>query len=416
MIAILRKGKLLRLRPTMIIFHRWAGLVLAGFLILSGLTGSILAWNAELEALLSPELFLAEAPSQHAPMLDPLSLREQMLQQYPAADIPYVPLFTETGHATVFFLAPKSTGTDPELENDQVFVHPYTGRILGERKFGLIAQGKKNLMPFIYRLHRSLALGKVGTYVFGLVALLWTLDCFFGAYLSLPPPARQTHAKSWLRRWYPSWKLRRNAGHYKLHFDLHRAGGLWLWAMLFILAWSGVAFNLQQVYTPVMQTMFRHQPGDNIIPALSKAQHAPGISWVQARDTGRQLMRQQAIINGFDIRREDSLYYDAGKAVFRYDVLSSADIRTHSGGTSLWFDANTGAFLALSLPTGGATGDTLSTWITSLHMAALWGLPFKLFICMMGMAVTGLSATGIVIWAKKRRARLSSLQQRATMP
>ncbi|MBC3921017.1 PepSY domain-containing protein [Undibacterium sp. CY18W] len=398
----------------MVIVHRWVGLVLAGFLILSGLTGSLLAWNTELETMLNPQLFLAAPPTEHAAMLDPLTLRQQVMQHYPAADIPYVPLFTQTGHATLFFLAPRAGQVQElpnELPNDQIFVNPYTGHILGQRKFGDIAQGKKNLMPFIYRLHRSLALGKAGSYVFGIIALLWTLDCFVGAYLSLPPPSRQVNGKSWLRRWYPAWKLRWNAGNYKLNFDLHRAGGLWLWAMLFILAWSGVAFNLQQVYAPVMHAVFSHQPGDDIMPALDKAQPEPGISWTQARNNGRTLMRQQAVNNGFDISREDSLYYDADKAVFRYDVLSSADIRTVSGGSSIWFDANTGAFRALWLPTGAASGDTLSTWLTSLHMAALWGIPFKLLICLMGIALTGLSATGVFIWARKRRARLAGTQR-----
>ena len=35
--------------------------------------------------------------------------------------------------------------------------------------------------------------------------------------------------------------------------DLHRAGGLWLWAMLFVFAWSSVAFNLTPAYDAVMR-------------------------------------------------------------------------------------------------------------------------------------------------------------------
>ncbi|MGZ7192220.1 PepSY domain-containing protein, partial [Streptococcus pyogenes] len=79
------------------------------------------------------------------------------------------------------------------------------------------------------------------------VALLWTLDCFAGAWLTFPAPQRLNAprpAKPWLSRWAPSWKLRLSSGAYKLNFDLHRAGGLWTWAMLFVLAWSSVAFNL----------------------------------------------------------------------------------------------------------------------------------------------------------------------------
>ncbi|MFQ5415166.1 MAG: PepSY domain-containing protein, partial [Phycisphaerae bacterium] len=59
------------------------------------------------------------------------------------------------------------------------------------RLWGDLSQGLANLMPFVYRLHHSLALGTVGTWIFGVVALLWTLDCFVGAWLTFPPPRRR---------------------------------------------------------------------------------------------------------------------------------------------------------------------------------------------------------------------------------
>ena len=41
-------------------------------------------------------------------------------------------------------------------------------------------------MPFIYSLHFKLALGMTGFWIMGIVALVWTLDCFVGFYLTLP--------------------------------------------------------------------------------------------------------------------------------------------------------------------------------------------------------------------------------------
>ncbi len=98
--------------------------------------------------------------------------------------------------------------------------------------------------------------------------------------------------------------------------------------------------------------------------------------------------------------------YDPARAVYRYGVRSELDIRHRDGSTSVSFDANTSALLGVWLPTGGASGDTFRTWITSLHMAALWGIPFKLFVCVLGLAVAMLSVTGMVIWWKKRQGRL----------
>ena len=407
-----------RLRPALVLAHRWAGLVMVGFLIVAGVTGSVLAWNHELEAAVSPQLFRAHPTDVNAQPLDPLTLRERVAARYPNASIAYVPLQIEPGHSIWMFLEARtdpSTGKVAELPADQVFVNPYTGAVIGERKWGDITQGLKNLLPFIYRLHYSLALGTVGTLLLGIVALLWTLDCFVGAYLTLPRRARtepanaqQSQARTWLTRWWPSWKLRWRGGSYKVNFDLHRAGGLWVWAMLFVLAWSSVAFNLSQVYRPVMATAFEFAPSADL-PVRNLPQAAPRLSWMQARDQGRRLMTDQARAQNFTVINETGLSYDATHAVYRYSVKSDRDIRDAGGGTSVVFDADTGELQQTVLPTGMAAGDTVTRWLKSLHMAALWGVPFKIFMSAVGLLVAMLGVTGTVIWLRKRQAQAKTL-------
>jgi uncharacterized iron-regulated membrane protein len=36
-------------------------------------------------------------------------------------------------------------------------------------------------------------------------------------------------------------------------------------------------------------------------------------------------------------------------------------------------------------------------------MAKIWGLPYKIFVCFMGLVITMLSVTGVYIWGKKHR-------------
>ena len=417
-------GVLPRLRPALVLFHRWVGLVMAGFLLIAGLTGSVRAWNDELEAAINPTLYGVAPPPDGTPPLDPLVLRERVLARYPGTAIRYVPLGVEPGQPWWFFLEARpdpATGNTRELANDQVFMNPYSGAVLGERKWGDITQGMKNLMPFLYRLHYSLALDVVGSYAFGIIALLWTLDCFVGAYLTFPARVRAapgTAAKAggaaWLTRWSAAWKVRWRGGSYKVHFDLHRAGGLWPWAMLLVLAWSSVAFNLSEVYSPVMRAVFAHQPAEESIPKRASPQWEPGVPWMAAREMGRTYMAAQAHQVGFTIQQEDALIYFPTHGLYRYDVRSNRDIRDHGGNTQVYFDANTGALQAAWLPTGAASGDTIRMWITSLHMAALWGVPLKVFICALGLAVAMLSVTGVVIWSKKRRARRQSAARQAT--
>lgn len=401
------------LRALCVIVHRWAGLTTASFLVVAALTGSLLAYLDELEVLISPQLRLAAAPTPQAQPLDPFVLREAVLAHAPGARANWVPLHVEPGRSLRFSISPAAPGG-----NDQVFVDPYTGKVLGESRWGDITQGWHNLMGFVYRLHFALALDSAGVILLGIVSLVWTVDCFIGAWLTLPahrrkpPPGAAAHAggpKSWWSRWWPAWKLRWDAGGYKLNFDLHRAGGLWLWAMLFILAWSSVAFNLSEVYAPVTRHLMSQQeaqPNRSHIPALERPRPAAAIAPPQALEVGRRLMAQQASLRGFSVERADWLGYDPKRGVYTYIARTSRDIRErHGGNTRLFFDGDTGEFRGVYLPTGEAAGDTFTTWITVLHMATMWGWPLQLVVCLMGLVITALSITGLVIWWKKRAAR-----------
>jgi uncharacterized iron-regulated membrane protein len=410
------------MRALFVLIHRYFGLVMAGFLILAGLTGSVMAWFDELEAATNPRLFRVLPPSADATPLDPLRLRERVLEHYTNTVIDYAWLNIKPSRSVSYFLSAQAdpvSGQIPLLPNDQVFLDPYTGDILGERKWGDISQGMKNFVPFLFRLHSALALGAPGEWVLGVIALLWTLDCFIGAYLTLPPRRQrnkggQPPRQSWLARWWPAWKIRFGHRSFKLNFDLHRAGGLWPWAMLLVIAWSSVAFNLAPVYKPIMEIVFDHQATPMSSPVPAAAQSEPRIDWFEARAIGRRLMAEQAHDRGFVIQREHMLAYDRDRRLYRYDVHSDRDLRERVGDTSLYFDADTGAFRGLWVPTGEADGDTIHSWVTALHMAGLWQPWLQIIVCVLGFVIAMLSLTGVAIWAKKRRAHMVSAKSSGT--
>jgi uncharacterized iron-regulated membrane protein len=73
------------MRRTAVLIHRWAGLAMAGFLLVDGLTGAVLAWYHELDTLVNPRLTQVAAPAPGAVPLDPLALRERVQAAYPDA-------------------------------------------------------------------------------------------------------------------------------------------------------------------------------------------------------------------------------------------------------------------------------------------------------------------------------------------
>jgi len=396
------------MRPLLAALHRFVGLVLAGFLLIAGVTGALLVWYHELDAALAPQLHHVTPPAADARPLDPVQLRERVAAAFPQAQVNVLELHAEPGASLRFWVElGKDAGGEPV--HAEAFVDPYTGDVLGTRRWGDLSQGPAGIMPFLYELHYSLALGTIGTTAFGIVALLWTLDCFVGAALTLP--ARRRRAASdppvrhgYWRRWWPAWRVRLHDGDYKRNYDLHRAGGLWLWALLFVLAWSGVGFNLKPVYKPVMEGLFPHQDEVARMPRRSLPAEAR-MDWQAALDRARALMAEEARTHGFTVRNERLLSWDAGRGAWRYRVRSDRDLGTQRGSTSLYLDGATGERLALYLPTGKAAGDTIGSWLFALHMAAVGGLPFRLLMTVVGIAVGGLSVTGVYIWLRKRRSR-----------
>lgn len=387
----------LRARPTWVFVHRWIGLAMTLFLVVAGLTGSLIAFYAELDALLNPQLHRIERPAPDARMLDAVALLENVLEKHPdlttdSALAPYQP-----DAPLVLWMEPRDPNSSPI--DGEIYVNPYTGEILGSRRWGDISQGLTNLMPFIYRLHYSLALGNVGVWIFGIVALLWTLDCFLGAYLTLP------RGRPFLQKWRPAWKIKPA----RFNFDLHRASGLWTWAMLFVLAWSSVALNLgEQIYAPVTRAVLGMTPPSQLPPRPE--QQAPALSWRPAYLRGQALMREALAQRDIRVWREDALRYDHHRSEYNYWIATK--FRNH-GEPCDWFgvtfDADTGELLRVNEediePHRERAGDWFTRWIVDLHMARVWGLPYRIFVCAMGLVVTALSVTGAIIWWRKRRAR-----------
>lgn len=375
--------------------HRWAGLLLALLLGLSGLSGGLLVWEQELDTFLNPTLLRVKHNEQ--PCLPPLTLRERVQAQYPDAHLNQVDLNCQPRRSVRFWLKPAVGST---LANDQVFINPYSGAITGARHWGNLSQGiRLNLIPFIYRLHSELLLGKTGKTLLGITALLWIVLTVSGVWLSVP-----RHQQQRWRRWLQAWRLPWHPQSSAFLFRWHRGLGLWFAGLFLVFAWSGVGFTLKQpVYQPVMSSLFGLQAGDRDIPTLATPQPHPGLEWEQALTLARMHMNQaMAAARGFKVAREFRLAYDPKRAVFHYRVTSSLDAR-HRGETALWLDGNSGAPVAWFLPSGEARGDSIGTWLKALHMAETGGITYRIVASLTGLVVFLLALTGIWSWGKRNK-------------
>lgn len=395
------------IRRTFVRFHRWVGLAIAVFLVIVGLTGSLLAFKGELERMISPQLYAKPQPG--VARLDLATLADRAEHLVPTGQVTSVSV-REPDQAIVGMRPRKDpvTGGAQALGFSELFLDPWTGEELGRRTYGDLSQGSINLIPFLYTLHYELALGSPGFWILGIVALVWTIDCFIGFYLTLPT------AREWFwRRWKAAWFVKWSAGAFRLNFDLHRAGGLWVWAMLLVFAWSSVYMNLgDTVYTWATRAVLDYRPYWKEIEPLSEPRENPCLDFRSALTIGERIMARQASRYGFVVERPVRLRYHARYGCYIYVVRSSRDIAERMARTFACFDGDTGELRHLDLPTGRYSGNTVTSWLSALHMADVFGLPYRIFVCVLGLVITMLSGTGVYIWWKKRRARRLSVAQR----
>ncbi|WP_206241893.1 PepSY-associated TM helix domain-containing protein [Novosphingobium terrae] len=399
-------------RPFWVLIHRWAGLTLALFLAMAGLTGTFLAWEDDLEALTAPHWLRAAPPTPGAPMLDAAALAVAAQARHPGMSVSYLPLSVEPGKTLRLRVFWKEPAKAPDW--DELFIDPYTGAELGHRRWGDISQGINNLLPLIYRLHENLLVEGTGTLIMGTAALVWVVDCFVGFYLTLPMRQKVPvgvskiggKTKGWWQRWRPSWLVRRGGSAYKLNFDLHRAGGLWVWPVLLVFALSSVSFNLPTIYGPVMKALGATDDTALYAP-LPQPRPIPKLDVVKAHAVGEVLARQQTAKahDSFDANRLQWLYYMPTTGAYMYGFTTSGDVPDAGGASRLIFDGDTGALKNVALASKVPAANRFTDWIVSLHMASVWGVAWKIVTSLIGIMVTMLSITGVVIWMKKRSAR-----------
>lgn len=391
----------MRFRPVGVLLHRYAGLAMTVFLIVVGSTGSLLAFFPELDSAISPHFVVS---TQNREPLDPATLLEIAQRTDPQVQADALWLTETAAKVTVSPL-----DASQPIAYDQLLFNPYSGELLGKRHWGDLSEGLQNLMPFVYRLHYELALGEVGVWILGITALVWTLDCFVGFYLTLPAArskrsqASRSTTKTFWQRWQPAWLIKWSAAPTRITFDLHRAAGLWLWLALLVFAWSSVYMNMGDVYSKVMKSVSEyHQPWSDF-PDLPQPLQQPKISWRQAQVIAQAELDRLTRAQGVTIEVPSGFWINRAKGFYVYDVKSSADIQDHGGNTRVVIDANSGAVKQVLLPTGQYNGNTLTSWLLALHTANVWGMPYKIFVSVLGLTMVMLSVTGILIWLKKKQ-------------
>ena len=413
------------MRSALTLIHRWIGLSVAVFLIVAGSTGAVISWDHELDDWLNADML--HTPGR-GPLQTPLQLAQTVQAADPRVEISYMTLGLREGEAASFLVRPlldQATGKPHALSYNTVFVDPVTGVITGNRDSKSLALSWRNLMPWLRHLHESLlsptfaGSDRWGYWFMGGLALLWLADSFWALVLTLPAKRKPASAKvqgdsgkSWWSRWMPAWRLRWGAGAYKLNFDLHRAGGLWIWGVIVVVAFTSFSINLyREVFYPVMSKVSTTTPGpyETLKPAPFGSYIEPKISFASAID----IAKKEALQLG--IKTEAGGIWYGGDFPFYNVSFFDPDDETGAMGMGLsnvYVSSETGELLGSYRPWHGTGADVFVQLQLPLHSGRILGTFGRVLMSFVGVMVAMLSITGVVIWWRKRRGRRAQLAAR----
>jgi len=385
-------------RPVLVRLHRGAGLALAPFLFVAGLSGAIIAFTDELDGWLNPDL--RTTPSA-GPFGSPFDFIERIEARDPRGQVTFATLAFRPGESALYFVKPRldpATGRPYRLDYNQVFVDPTTGEILGRRRWGAFAFDREHLLPAVYEIHYSLFLPEVlSGWFLGVIALVWLFDSCVGASLTLP------RTRPRLRRWLPAWTIKPGGGSYRFAVDLHRAAGLWLWGVLILLAATGFYLRVgDDVVRPLLLEISSLTP----TPYETRPEHPP-----HRRPHQQVGYREAAEIGGREAEllgwawSPGGAFYDAPTGVYALYFHAPAYAGRNIGSPTIFIDGTDGHVLGHSLPLEGSFADVVVDLPRPLHGGKIAGLPGRILVAATGVLTAMLAVTGVVIWLRKRRAR-----------
>lgn len=396
------------------------GLATALFLLIAGLTGAIIAWEHELDALLNPDVM---RPASRGPVLSPVALADALEVRDPRVEVTYLPLAAEAGEALALFVSPRrnpTTGRSYSVDYNQVFVDPVTGVELGRRLWGTAWPiTRLTFIPFLYKLHYTLHIPTLwgaaqwGMIFMGGVAVVWLVDSFVGFYLTLPAGGARRQVRLWWQKWKPAWRIKRGAKGHRRILDLHRAFGLWLYGLILLMAVSAIALSLDaEVFRPILSTLTNvtASPEDarpvETVPPARHANRAVIVEQARAEADRRGWAEPLA-----------ALHYEPARRLFVvYLHGPGAENHVGLGPSRLYFDSETGAFLGTRRPLEGTVGDLILDAQFPLHSGQILGLAGRILVTLLGLVVAVLSGTGVLIWWRKRAARRYGRRHAVPLP
>ncbi|MEH2126412.1 PepSY-associated TM helix domain-containing protein [Nostoc sp.] len=359
-----------KIRDIVFYLHQYIGFFVGLVLVIVGLTGSLLVFEQDFDRLMITQQYGQITPQQV--QLSPESVvntieaarRDLKLFRVYLPDTPSSP-----------YVGQLSSTDEQRIE---VFVNPYTGKIIGERI------SDNTLIGMLLKLHVSLMAGETGTMFVGIAAFLMCILTVTG--LVLWP--------GW-RKLITGFKIKFDAHPKRVNFDIHKVAGIVSVVFLFFTGFTGFCWNFYDLTEPIIYAVtLTSKPSERISKPI------PGKS---AFGLTEQLKIADAALPGAVIK---SIYFP-GKPEDALQIrMKLPQESSNYGDSNVYLDQYSGKVLRVDNALKMPLGDRVLNSFTPLHYGTFGGLPTRILYIFVGLAPLILFITSFVMW--KHRYRIKS--------
>lgn len=212
--------------------HLWTGLVTGIVVVIVSVTGCIQVFDEELFDVFHHDLVKVQSAGTPKQVSELMAIAQKTLgKKKPVTSIK----IGEEGESYVFSatkaVKPEEAGLTYFSQfkyNDDVYVNPYNGKVLG------VLDSRYEFFNVVEQLHRQLLLVKpIGSVVVGTCVLLFLLMMITGFIIWLPKNYKQLK-KSISIKWSAKWK--------RVNYDMHNSFGFWVLPVAMIIAITGLTW------------------------------------------------------------------------------------------------------------------------------------------------------------------------------
>jgi len=354
------------IRKLLLSLHLIAGLIAAAFLLVLGVTGSIMVFENEIDRALNAKLtWVTPGPKR----LSLTELKSTLERAYPGYQVGGFELPPRDDMAYSAFLESQALH-----KGVGVFFDPYTGRILGT------SDEYNGFTSKLHQFHLRLLAGSTGATILGWVAVFLLFLAITGLILWWP-------RKIFRVDWRASGK--------RINFDLHNAVGIYTSVFLMIFSLTAIVIHWEEPASKWANRLTQ-SPGPRPIP--DPAPPPPGAAPMDPESllaiAERAAPGARATFVGIAGDPKEPV-----RIMMKYP-----EDGTPSGRTNVFLDGYSGKILFAQTSRNAPLGFKITKlWNREIHTGDIFGWPTRILASFLSLLLPVMAVTGPLIWWLRRR-------------